>query len=325
MTQGAASGHKLAAIMIADVAGFSRLMERDESLTFARLRRLREEVNFPKIEEHGGRVIKTTGDARQDVSFAAVGVKGMFVKEIEEALEVLEAIKRAREMGTGVISLRGRDFSIIGIFQNGTYMDNQAWISLADAQTLLGWGEDVSVFIIPDEGILHEGQSLPGGLAVSRKGRDLRLIAAQYRPILDIWQWVSLALGAATALTLTSLLSRLAWLRRREMAILRTLGFPVRSMVVYLLVQAAAQAALARLQHERTKRVAGVPRLGRGGLAFGGRWVVLRSDARHSKRDPSGGPASISRPPAKTIARALTGILWDHRSCRSLRPRAKSR
>jgi hydroxymethylbilane synthase len=31
-------------------------------------------------------IIKTTGDARQDVSFAAVGVKGMFVKEIEEAL-----------------------------------------------------------------------------------------------------------------------------------------------------------------------------------------------------------------------------------------------
>jgi class 3 adenylate cyclase/TolB-like protein len=62
LTQGAASNHKLAAIMIADVVGFSRLMERDESLTFARLRRLREEVNFPKIEEHGGRVIKTTGD-----------------------------------------------------------------------------------------------------------------------------------------------------------------------------------------------------------------------------------------------------------------------
>jgi class 3 adenylate cyclase/TolB-like protein len=62
LIQGSAPNRKLAAIMIADVAGFSRLMERDESLTFARLRRLREEVNFPKIEEHGGRVIKTTGD-----------------------------------------------------------------------------------------------------------------------------------------------------------------------------------------------------------------------------------------------------------------------
>ncbi len=48
--------------MFADVAGFSRLMERNESLTFSRLRRLREEVNFLKVEEYGGRVIRATGD-----------------------------------------------------------------------------------------------------------------------------------------------------------------------------------------------------------------------------------------------------------------------
>ena len=48
--------------MIADVVGSSRLMERDESLTFARLCQLREEVTQPKVEEHGGRLIKTTGD-----------------------------------------------------------------------------------------------------------------------------------------------------------------------------------------------------------------------------------------------------------------------
>lgn len=53
---------KLAAIMIADVAGFSRLMERDESGTFARLRLLRDEVLGPQVAEHGGRIIKTTGD-----------------------------------------------------------------------------------------------------------------------------------------------------------------------------------------------------------------------------------------------------------------------
>src|SRR5512142_104390 len=62
MTQGSATTRKLAAIMLADVAGFSHLMERDESLTFARLRRLREEVILPRVEEYGGRVIKTTGD-----------------------------------------------------------------------------------------------------------------------------------------------------------------------------------------------------------------------------------------------------------------------
>ena len=53
---------KLAAIMIADVAGFSCLMERDESRTFERLRALREDVTNAAVLEHGGRIIKTTGD-----------------------------------------------------------------------------------------------------------------------------------------------------------------------------------------------------------------------------------------------------------------------
>jgi adenylate cyclase len=57
-----ATERKLAAIMVADVAGFSRMMERDESLTFARLRQLRDEVTHRKVGEHGGRLIKTTGD-----------------------------------------------------------------------------------------------------------------------------------------------------------------------------------------------------------------------------------------------------------------------
>ena len=136
------------------------------------------------------------------------------------------------------ISLRGRDFTVAGIFENGTYMDNQAWISLADAQALLDWGQDVSVYIIPDEGILHEGDSLPGGLSVTRKGESLRLIAAQYQPMLNMWQIVSLALGVGVSLTLANVLWRLAWLRRHEMAILRTTGFPTPSLVGYLLVQA---------------------------------------------------------------------------------------
>jgi ABC-type lipoprotein release transport system permease subunit len=148
-------------------------------------------------------------------------------------------LARRQHLKTGdMISLRDRNFNIVGIFQNGTYMDNQAWISLSDAQTLLGWGQDVSVYIIPDEGILHDGGSLPGGLAVTQKGQDLRLIAAQYRPMLNLWQIVALALGIAASLSLATVLWRLAWLRRREMAILRTCGFPTQSLVGYLIVQA---------------------------------------------------------------------------------------
>jgi putative ABC transport system permease protein len=138
----------------------------------------------------------------------------------------------------GVISLRGRDFKIMGIFQNGTYMDNQTWISLADAQALLGWGQDISVYIIPDEGILHQGDSLPGGLSVSRKGTSVRFMAAQYRLPLALLRDVALALGISAALTLTNILWRLAWARRREMAILRTTGFPTISLMGYLLAQA---------------------------------------------------------------------------------------
>ena len=53
---------KLVAIVIADVVGYSRLMERDESGTYERLQRLRDELFDPKIAEHGGRTVKTTGD-----------------------------------------------------------------------------------------------------------------------------------------------------------------------------------------------------------------------------------------------------------------------
>ena len=53
---------KLAAILIADVVGFSRHMERDDAGTFARLREIRERIVDPKIAEYGGRVVKTAGD-----------------------------------------------------------------------------------------------------------------------------------------------------------------------------------------------------------------------------------------------------------------------
>src|SRR5262249_33547012 len=53
---------RLAAIVSADVAGYSRLMGRDESGTLAALKSLRQEVVDPAIASHGGRIVKTTGD-----------------------------------------------------------------------------------------------------------------------------------------------------------------------------------------------------------------------------------------------------------------------
>jgi adenylate cyclase len=53
---------RLAAIVSADVAGYSRLMGRDESGTLAALKSIRQEVVDPAVAAHGGRMVKTTGD-----------------------------------------------------------------------------------------------------------------------------------------------------------------------------------------------------------------------------------------------------------------------
>ena len=53
---------RLAAILAADVAGYSRLMGADEVGTLAALKALRRDIVDPAIAEHNGRTVKTTGD-----------------------------------------------------------------------------------------------------------------------------------------------------------------------------------------------------------------------------------------------------------------------
>jgi len=53
---------RLAAILAADVAGYSRLIGADEEGTLNRLRSIRADIIDPKISEHRGRLVKTTGD-----------------------------------------------------------------------------------------------------------------------------------------------------------------------------------------------------------------------------------------------------------------------
>src|SRR5215469_6707333 len=62
---------RLAAILAADVAGYSRLIGADEEGTLHRLRSIRTDVIDPKIGEHRGRIVKTTGDGLL-VEFASV-------------------------------------------------------------------------------------------------------------------------------------------------------------------------------------------------------------------------------------------------------------
>jgi class 3 adenylate cyclase len=66
-----ASTRRLAAILAADVVGCSRLMGADEEGTRERLKAHRRELIDPKISEHSGRIVKTTGDGML-VEFASV-------------------------------------------------------------------------------------------------------------------------------------------------------------------------------------------------------------------------------------------------------------
>ena len=137
-----------------------------------------------------------------------------------------------------VALIRGRQFNVCGVFHTGTYADNEAWVSIADAQDLLGWGSDVSLYIIPDEGILQPGQSLAGGLSVARRGQGAYISVSQKDPLLSAMDIVIQALAVAAVLALTNTLIRLAWLRRRELAILRCTGFQSGALAVYLFSQA---------------------------------------------------------------------------------------
>jgi adenylate cyclase len=76
---------RLAAILAADVAGYSRLMGADEEGTLERLKALRRELVDPQIAEHHGRIVKTTGDGML-VEFASV------VDAVGCAVEVQQAM-----------------------------------------------------------------------------------------------------------------------------------------------------------------------------------------------------------------------------------------
>ena len=78
---------RLAAVLAADVVGYSRLMEADEEGTRARLRSLHAELIEPKISADGGRIVKTTGDGIL-VEFASA------VDAVRNALAIQEAMRR---------------------------------------------------------------------------------------------------------------------------------------------------------------------------------------------------------------------------------------
>jgi adenylate cyclase len=74
------SVRRLTAILVADVAGYSRLMGADEEGTHARLKAHLRELVDPKMQEYRGRVVKNTGDG--------------FLAEFPSVLDAVLAISR---------------------------------------------------------------------------------------------------------------------------------------------------------------------------------------------------------------------------------------
>jgi adenylate cyclase len=85
-----ASTRRLTAILAADVAGYSRLMGADEEGTLAALKAIWRELSDPKIKQHHGRIVKTTGDGLL-VEFGSVVDAVRCAVEVQDAMAVRNA------------------------------------------------------------------------------------------------------------------------------------------------------------------------------------------------------------------------------------------
>src|SRR5262250_799781 len=143
-SQVVASIRRLAAILAGDIAGYSRLMGADEEGTLDRIKTLRRELVDPKIKEHRGRIVKTTGDGIL-VEFASI------VDAVRCAVDI------QREMAN----------------RNAEIPE--------DRQIQFRIGLNVGDIIIDDKDIYGDGVNIaarleglaePGGICVSRAVRD---------------------------------------------------------------------------------------------------------------------------------------------------------
>jgi adenylate cyclase len=135
---------RLAAILAADIAGYSRLIGADEEGTLARLKALRRELIDPKIAEHRGRIVKTTGDGML-VEFASV------VDALRCAVEMQEAM---RERNAGVSPAARIEFRV-GIHQGD---------SVVEDGDIFGDGVNIAARL--------EGIAEPGGICVSGRVQE---------------------------------------------------------------------------------------------------------------------------------------------------------
>jgi adenylate cyclase len=131
---------KLAAILDADVVGYSRLMGRDESSTVARLRKVRIRRLEPALARHGGRLVKLTGDGVL-VEFASA------VDALSAAIEFQQAIAEAN---------RDQPENTRIVFRVGLHLGDL----IVDGDDLYGDGVNVVARL--------EAEAPAGGILISR-------------------------------------------------------------------------------------------------------------------------------------------------------------
>src|SRR3954462_12091675 len=141
---------KLAAILAADVVGYSRLASADEDRTLARLRALRSDLIDPIIAVHNGRVIKRTGDGSL-VEFRSV------VDAVRCAIEVQNGMV---ERNSGLPAERRIEFRI-GIHLGDVVEENDG--------DLMGDGVNIAARL--------EGIASPGAICLSEDA--YRLVKAR--------------------------------------------------------------------------------------------------------------------------------------------------
>ena len=135
---------RLAAILAADVVGFSRMMGADEEGTLARLKRIREEVTDPAIAEWRGRIFKTTGDGFL-AEFPSVVDAVQCAAKIQVAMAARAAAEPAAQRTVFRIGINLGDVIVEG-------------------DDLYGDGVNVAARL--------EGVCEPGGVAVSASAHD---------------------------------------------------------------------------------------------------------------------------------------------------------
>jgi class 3 adenylate cyclase/TolB-like protein len=135
---------RLAAILAADVAGYSRLMGADEEGTHERLKAVRRQLMDPKITEHHGRIVKTTGD-------------GLLV----EFASVVDAMRCAAEVQRGMID---REPEATDERQIRLRIGINLGDVIADGDDIFGDGVNVAARL--------EALAEPGGICISRTVRD---------------------------------------------------------------------------------------------------------------------------------------------------------